>query len=786
MAEVAAVGYEPEVRLSREMSLFAVTMIGVGAMIGAGIFALLGLAAAKAGPALMIAFVLNGVVALITGMGYGELGACFPHAGGEYLWGKQGLPGGAGFLMGWLSWFGHSLACSLYALAFGSYFHEMLVALGLPELPWGAALTEKGLAVVVCIVFGWINYRGAAETGRAGAVVTVGKVIVLAGFIALGFVVLQRNPDWKANFSHFVGPNDNAFAILTAMGMTYIAFQGYEIIAQSGEEVVNPKRNVPLAIFLSLIVVVPIYLLVAFVAFGATTVPEGWRPPDEFAQSALGPNGTYLPWQYLGSEGELAVLEAARGFHVLGGVIILLGGLLSTVSALNATIYSSSRVSFAMGRENDLPSILGAVHRRRRTPHWAILVSTGLMILMAVALPIQSVAFAANVMFLALFAMVNLMVITMRYRRPDLDRGFKVPLFPYLSVFGIISQVLLSVYVMATSPLAGPVAIAWGLIGVVVYYTYARKREREKIVSEVLWAERIPGERRYTIVVPLANPEHVKPLMTLASAIAKSKGGRIVATTIVRLPPTLPMSEGRRYTRRARRLLEEAESIARARKAEVAAVVRVGRTIWRSILDTIEEENADLVVMGWRGYTRSERRVLGNTLDPIIRHAPCDVAVLKPARDMDELARILVGTTASIHSELGIEFAQAIAEELDLPIDYLHVVKAGTPMDPRTRRRFFEGENGRPPARSDVPLRVVEARSTAREVIDQAREDDLVVVGAAREGILRQLMFGTKAQMVAKLARASVLMVKKYEGPVRQAFRGLLERAEMPQHERDS
>jgi len=134
------------------------------------------------------------------------------------------------------------------------------------------------------------------------------------------------------------------------MGLTFIAFEGYEIIAQCSEEVRNPERNVPRAIFLSLAIVVPIYLLVAFAALGAVQ-PEGMPS-----------------WKYLGLHKETALVNVAETFFRGGGVLILIGGLFSTMSALNATIYSSSRVSFAMGRDRNLPAWFGKIHPLRKTP----------------------------------------------------------------------------------------------------------------------------------------------------------------------------------------------------------------------------------------------------------------------------------------------------------------------------------------------------------------------------------------------------------------------------------
>ncbi len=338
-----------EVRLSREMRLIDVTMIGVGAMIGAGIFVLTGIAAGVAGPALLLVFLLNGFVALLTAMAYAELGGAVHGAGGGYLWIKQSLPDPSGFLAGWMDWFAHAVACSLYALGFGAYFREVLVVMGIPEIHPPLAPLEIWLAVGACAVFAFINYRGASEAGKAGNVVTIGKIAIIGAFIVAGLWTMAQRTGWQGSFTPFM--TSGWGGVFAAMGLTFIAFEGYEIIAQTSEEVEDPKRNVPRAVFLSLLIVIPIYLLVALVAIGAVTPPAGMSVT-----------------RFLGEEKEVALVAAADQFVIGGGIVILVGGLLSTLSALNATIYSSSRVAFAMARDASLPQAVARVHPTKGTP----------------------------------------------------------------------------------------------------------------------------------------------------------------------------------------------------------------------------------------------------------------------------------------------------------------------------------------------------------------------------------------------------------------------------------
>ncbi|HET6370189.1 MAG TPA: APC family permease, partial [Nitrospiria bacterium] len=196
--------FETEVRLSREMTLADATLIGVGAMIGAGIFVLTGIAAGVAGPALILAFGLNGVVALFTAISYAELGSCYHDAGGGYLWVKEGLPKWNGFLSGWMSWFAHAVACSLYALGFGAYFDHVLHELGTTLPQWGFLSPQKILAVGVALFFSYINFKGASETGKIGNLVTLSKLAILAVFVGFGLEVLFSKADWQEPFTPFM------------------------------------------------------------------------------------------------------------------------------------------------------------------------------------------------------------------------------------------------------------------------------------------------------------------------------------------------------------------------------------------------------------------------------------------------------------------------------------------------------------------------------------------------------------------------------------------------------
>ena len=196
---------------------------------------------------------------------------------------------------------------------------------------------------------------------------------------------------------------------------------------------------------------------------------------------------------------ETALVNVARNFFVGGGVLLLIGGVISTISALNATIYSSSRVAFAMGRDRNFPSFFSKVHPKNFTPQWSILISLVIIVLMAVSLPIEAVASAADIMFLLLFLQVNLAMISLRKKRKDLDRGYIAPLFPYLTIIGILLLLFLAIYMFKYSILAWIVTIIWSAIGLVMYRFYSSKREIEHI-RKVRTLEQI-SKKEYNILV---------------------------------------------------------------------------------------------------------------------------------------------------------------------------------------------------------------------------------------------------------------------------------------------
>jgi amino acid transporter/nucleotide-binding universal stress UspA family protein len=742
---------EVKVTLSRDLSAFDITMIGVGAMIGAGIFVLTGHAAGAAGPAFLVAFLLNGLVTLFTAASYAELGSAFPQAGGGYVWIHEGLSPFFGFLGGWMDWFAHSLACSLYALGFGSYAADLLYRSGMTVLGVEQESLSVALAIAMAIVFTFINYLGTSETGAVGNIVTMTKVLVLAAFAAFGLVALFRARYWTQHFVPFAP--QGLISIISAMGLTTIAFQGYEVIAQCGEEVENPKRNLPIAIFAAIGIVVIIYLGVGFVALGAIDLSK----LSEDVRASL-PIGVDTSWKFLAHFEEMAIVEAARQVMPFGAYVLLFAGLVSTISALNATIYSSSRVSFAMGRDRNLPPFFGKIDPQRRTPAVAIFISGGLVILMVIALPIKDVASAADIMFLVLFAMVNLTVIRLRKLRPDLDRGFKVPLMPLIPILGITFQTILAFSLFQLSPIAWYTTVLWIGAGLVFYFAYARTSEAME-EPELVLHEEIVTVRRHSLILPLDRKTRVERLMPLISVWAQENDAEILALHVIQVPTQLSIRQGRMFLTEGKALLERVIAAAKETDVPVHSMIRLGRDEVKGIFRTARRRRASLMVLDWRGYTRSRGRRFGHVIDRLVDNPPCDVAVVSH-KGLDGVKRVLVPARGGPHAALAASLAAQLAVHLDASVTMLNICTLESTPEERERRleRLKATTEG-----MDFPFRyqVLPAADVVEGILAQAADYDLVLVGAARRRPFDRVLFGNIPERLAAQCPKTVIMVKR-------------------------
>lgn len=759
----AAPGSEThEASFARDLGLFDATMIGVGAMIGAGIFVLTGIAAGEAGPASILAFALNGAVTLLTAFAYAELASAIPQAGGGYSYVRRAFPGAVGFTAGWMLWFAYTVACSLYALGFAGYFWEFFLKYipSFSEAVFGIAGEHAAVLLITLLVgfvFVRLNVRGAEVTGKAENYLTVSKIVVLAIFIGYGLRrVLQVPEQVTSSFTPFFP--EGMGGVIVAMGLTFIAFEGYDLIATVAEEIKEPEKNIPRATFISLGITIVIYLLILFVSLAAV------NPPN-------------MPsWQFLGEFQETAIVRAAEDFMPAFGVaLIVFGGLLSTMSALNATVMAASRVAFSMGRDNLLPQRMAVIDPVRRTPKVAIIVTGVIVVVMAMALPLEAVGSAASLIFLLTFALVNLSLIVLRRKEPDIPRRYRVPLYPIVPILGIVLNVFLALYQFTFQPIAWYVTIGWVVIGLLVYFAYFEKQAAGEQPQVLVPRAPTPAEEAaYTVVVPLHNPASVGTLLDIGTAMARERGGRTVAVSVVSVPRQLPVHEGMRFLDQKEPLLQLARKYAEDNDVEISTDLIIAHHIEDGILAAARNHAADLLVMGWKGFTDTRERLFGEVTDQVIRHAPCDLMVLKNA-DGRKFRTALFPTAGGPHAHLAAEFLGDLADELDLSVTATYVVPPDASAEAKAEAEGWITETlASMDGAEKVEKKLLASNSVPNAIAQESRDYDLLVIGAAKEPFFRQVLFGEIPEKVARESPTSVLIVKRYEGAVKSMLKKAL------------
>ncbi len=373
-------------------------MIGIGAMMGPGIFALPGELAEMIGPLGILVYLAMGLLTVFTALNYSELGAAIPLAGGGYSFTSRTLPRPLAFLTGWFFWIGNTLACAMYALIF---------ALAIRAYFW-PEVSIPLLVVLTTLVFGALNFRGMSEAIKVITVMNLVELAVLIAFAALGAFRIDP-PNLEPLAPMGLAP------FLPAMALIYISYVGFELITVAAEEIIAPGKTIPRAILITLAFGTVIYVVVVWVMMGTVHHSELAHSdvPFIFAAERL--------W---GGWGRWAAITAT---------------IMASLSAFSVTLGASARVLYALGRDGHFPYTFARLHRRFQTPHIALLVCTVAVIVFGSSGIVRFVASVADFGYLMGLGIVNYAVIALHRRMPSLRRPFKVLLYPWVPILGVLS-----------------------------------------------------------------------------------------------------------------------------------------------------------------------------------------------------------------------------------------------------------------------------------------------------------------------------------------------------------
>ncbi|MHC3439147.1 amino acid permease [Natrialbaceae archaeon A-gly3] len=743
--------------LAKDLGLLSALMIGIGTMIGAGIFVLPGIAAQEAGPIVVVSFVIGGMIAMVNALAVSELGTAMPKAGGGYYYINKALGPVFGSISGMGDWMGLAFASAFYCIGFGGYLTGMLsgTAFALPTLDLGLfVLTDIQLgALLAGLVFVGVNYIGAKETGGIQSVIVLSLLGILTVFAASGLFHF----DWEILTTDGLAPTEAGYgAVLPATALVFVSFLGYAKIATVAEELKNPGRNLPIAVIGSVAIVTVIYAILVGLMVGI------------------------VPWDILDDETPVSQVSEITFaglpvLEVIGVGAISLGALLATASSANASILSSARINFAMGRDRIVTDELNEIHPQYATPYRSIALTGGLIIVFIVALgqSLEVLATAASILHLIVYALMNAALIVFRQADvPDYDPDFRVPLYPLTPILGIVLSLgligFMAPHVIALSMLFVVGSVLW-------YWLYARKnttdagvlsryileRPEEMPDAAVSAAEAASPEKAGPdrIMVPIANPRTEGALIDVASTLADERDGIVHAVHIVQVPDQTPLDRAEAnggIAQESEKLLERARERVESRDVEIETSTILSHRSFEEVFDAARRFEADTVVMGWgedRPWTAGRAE---SPIDELTMDLPCDFLVLKD-RDFDA-SEIVLPTAGGPDSDLAADVARSFQSAIDADVRLLHVVDDESE---REAGEAFLAEWAEAHDLETADLTIDTSGDVEGAIARESEDRTLVVIGATERGLLSRLVNRSLVFDVVDEVDCSVMLAER-------------------------
>ncbi|MHA1960509.1 MAG: APC family permease [Candidatus Thorarchaeota archaeon] len=433
-----------EGKFARRLGLVGATNLGLGAMLGGGIYVISGAAAGMIGPAVVLAYLMTGLLTVFTAINYSELASSIPKQGGGYTFAHDTLGGFPGFITGWFLFIGNIVACGLYSLAVA---HVLAVF-----IPGSNGITV-GLLAIVILAFTFItNIVSVKGVSGVLGILNIAQSIVLFSFIGIGLFFVQPE-----NLEPLFATGGGFFELMATVSFIYISFIGYELITTASEEIKDPARTIPRAILLTLLIATAVYVVASFVIVGVvpyTGVQDNYTPVAFVYGNMLGPAAFYFG---------------------------LAGMAASNFAALNATFLSTARVAFALGRDRFFPKMLESVHSRLKTPIPALILTFVAVAVFASTGRVELVASLAGLAYLIGQTIVNSSVIALREKGLTVPGTFKSRFYPLVPILGVSVCVLFILNVGMESLWMGLWLAALGLL---IYIGYSRRRNKAHLASD--------------------------------------------------------------------------------------------------------------------------------------------------------------------------------------------------------------------------------------------------------------------------------------------------------------
>ena len=714
-------------------------------MLGSGIFVLPGLAAAKTGPSVWIAYLVAGMCVMPAALCKAELATAMPASGGSYIYLDRIFGPLVGTIAGVALWASMLLKSSFALLGFGAYLR---VFVDLPATPAGnTSLRNYATMLLVAVVV--LNIFGVKKVGKA-QVVVVG--IALVGLVGLALVAIPSFDTARLSspFTHGMA------GVFAAAAFVFISYDGVTKVAAIAEEVKNPARNLPAGILISLLLVLAVYVLVTLTLVGTAPLSElstDLKPIHSLAQR--------------------------MGGHTVGLVAAVLG-VVTMISMANAGLLAASRFPFAMSRDRLLPSKLSAIHERFKTPVIAIVATGVVMALTIQFLEIERVAKLASAVVIMIFVAENIAVILFRESRVQwYQPKFRAPLYPFVQAIGVITGLML----LATLGYVALVAaVGVAVPGAAIYFLYGRARvERRGVVSKIgrrgellrppdgglaIAGETEPADNDAAAVVALYGKERSpEMLVEVAGALANGRKVRVCHLTEVEYGTALDAAMLTDDVATAS-LQRRIGAVAEERDLDVTFRPVLSRDLVRTVHAIAARAHCEWLVMQWHGKPRQSLTSL-SPIGWLINHLDTNLAMYKDS-GVRYVRRILALPAPGPHDALVIHAADGLAATWGAELTLARFVADDASDIAETAELDYLGQLKRL-CGGDVDELVLRGRDKTDTIAGHTAAFDLVVM-AAPNVTLRNLLSSSVEDRITAQAACSVLTLKAPRGRTHEAF----------------
>ncbi len=725
-------------KLERSLSLTSVIAISIGGMLGSGIFVLPGIAASKTGSSIWLAYLLAAVCILPAALSKSELATAMPSSGGTYVYIERAFGPAFGTIAGIGLWLSLLLKSSFALVGFGAYL-LILVNIDL-------SLT-KFVSLIFLLLILFLNIFGVKKVGK------VQLIIVTISLITLSLILIFGLPNVTPNLLDPFLTQGN-YGLISTVAFVYISYAGVTKVAAIAGEIKNPSTNLPRAMILSLFIMTTIYVLVAFVLVG--------NIPFESLQTDIKPIYT--------------ISNLLGGTYV--GYAAAIVGIITLISMANSGVLAASRFPFAMAIDRLLPSFMGKIHSKYLTPVTTIVMTCVVMALVILFLDVEKIAKLASAFMVMMFISVNACVIVLRETSAQwYNPKYRSPLYPIVQLFGIISGIVLLIF-LGLMPLAAIVLII--ILGLAIYYTFGKNATRTGVLrryghrpalyllykrngsnKKPIKQKKISSQSNLDgnlvsnagVIVPLlGNENSPEMLVEIGSAINKKE--KIQTVNITEVPNQTFLDAVLEENPKINSLERRISRLAKSKDIDIDFEAVVSHDLSDTIHELSYQTNCDWLIMGWNG--RAHNGILvSNPIGWLLTHINSDFALFKD-NGVRYIGKVLLALRPGRKDKNFVAVTDRICQFYNASLTMLHVVPEDLSNDEIKKIR----ENSKFVLRNAVSKNevVIQKSDNSIEAISKASASyDLLILGTPEKDNWISVLFGTGKDKFTEKSACSVL-----------------------------